>query len=125
MSAPLVRRLIPYGRVTLGGYSRAHLTAYALGVRDGWAQPFDLRTSTNVEHLGDVQESLDAGINLGQWLRSPLYHQRQPSMYPMREDFEQAWGEGDLPLLWALVRCWLVGHDMPIQVCRRCKVFIP
>lgn len=52
-----------------------HVKAWMLGIRDGWQQPHDLSTSTNVDHLdtardGLVQESLDSGINLGQWLRA-------------------------------------------------------
>jgi hypothetical protein len=46
------------------------LRAWTLGIRDGWNQPIVLSTSTNVDHLGDVQESLDRGINLGQLLRA-------------------------------------------------------
>lgn len=51
------------------------LRAWALGVRDGWRQPLDLSTSTNVDHLNDdhlndVQDSQDRGINLGQLLRA-------------------------------------------------------
>lgn len=74
-------RLRPYGRVLPMFVNRAHLTAWMLGIRDGWSQPYDLSTSTNTEHLWTVddspQDSLDAGINLGQWLRSPLNHQQQ------------------------------------------------
>ena len=53
-----------------------HIKAFVLGVGDGWRQPHELRTSTNVDHLGDVQESLDRGICWGQVLRSPRHHQR-------------------------------------------------
>jgi hypothetical protein len=73
-------RLKPYGGLRPRGISRAHVTAYLLGIRDGWRQPYQLDYSTHVEHLSDdfmVQDTLDAGINLGQWLRSPLNHQRQ------------------------------------------------
>jgi len=71
------RRLKPYGK-TLP--IRGHFRAWLLGVRDGWAQPFELSTSFNVDHLetgdGQVCESLDRGINAGQWLRSPFNHQQ-------------------------------------------------
>lgn len=62
--------------------ARALLTAWMLGIRDGWEQPLDLSSSTNVDHLdvdgvtfrycGDVTvyDALDAGINLGQILRA-------------------------------------------------------
>jgi hypothetical protein len=78
----ILKRLRPYGSVRPSGLSAAHLRAYVLGFRDGFNQPHDLSSSTNVEHLlGDegeaVQESLDAGINLGQWVRSPYFHQQQ------------------------------------------------
>lgn len=74
------RRLRPYGAVTP---LRGQVRAWLLGIGDGWRQPYDLSTSTNVAHLeredaqGDAQESLDRGINLGQWLRSPLNHQQR------------------------------------------------
>jgi hypothetical protein len=81
----MTNRLKPYGRIRPARLTRRHLKAYLLGIRDGWDQPHDLSTSTNVEHLevsdtSDIpgaQESLDAGINLGQWLRSPLNHQKK------------------------------------------------
>lgn len=71
-------RLRPYGPVLP---LPTQIKAWALGIRDGWAQPYDLSTSTNVDHLRharkqDPQESQDRGINLGQWLRSPFNHQR-------------------------------------------------
>ncbi|KQP81594.1 hypothetical protein [Aeromicrobium sp. Leaf291] len=69
-----VRRLLP------AGLELAHLRAWVLGIRDGWAQPLALHVSWNVDHLvprrGDAQESLDAGINLGQRLRAPRRHER-------------------------------------------------
>lgn len=61
---------------------RRLLTAWLLGVRDGWRQPYDLSSSTNVDHLDaegatfhyvcgvDVYYALDCGINLGQILRA-------------------------------------------------------
>lgn len=75
-----ISNLRPFGRVRPHGWSRAHLTAWWHGIMDGWNQPYELSTSWNVEHLtpvwdGMVQESLDCGINLGQWLRSPLHHE--------------------------------------------------
>lgn len=80
----LLNRLRPYGRVTPYARTTRHLRAWLLGVRDGWQQPHDLGWSTNVDHLfgptdqwgEDPHESLDAGINLGQWLRAPLNHQQ-------------------------------------------------
>ena len=55
------------------------IRAFFIGFRDGWAQPHDLSTSTNVEHLPDydylTQEWLDTGINYGQLIRSPWNHQ--------------------------------------------------
>jgi hypothetical protein len=77
------RRLKPYGGVLPNSIDPMHLRAWGLGVRDGWAQPHDLSTSTNIDHMlsdslkGEVYDSLDAGINAGQWLRSPLNHQQQ------------------------------------------------
>jgi hypothetical protein len=53
--------------------------AWGFGIRDGWHQPLDLSTSTNVDHLAeqpgedtdhDVLDALDRGINLGQLLRA-------------------------------------------------------
>lgn len=75
-----MKRLRPYGRVLPLRLTRVHLTAWLLGIRDGWQQPRSLSTSTNVDHLGGdylTQESLDCGINLGQWLRSPLHHEQR------------------------------------------------
>jgi hypothetical protein len=72
-------RLKPYGGLRL--HSIRHLRAYSLGMRDGWQQPHRLATSLNIEHLPGydylMQDSFDAGINLGQWLRSPLSHQQE------------------------------------------------
>lgn len=72
-----MRRYLPFA------LNRRHLKAWAAGVRDGWAQPYDLSSTLNIFHLarndGEVwwlQESLDAGANLGQLLRSPIHHQR-------------------------------------------------
>lgn len=71
----------PCGALLPNRFSRRHLTAWRLGFRDGWQQPYDLGVSTNVDHLADdndsdpIYESLDRGINAGQWLRSPLRHQ--------------------------------------------------
>lgn len=52
----------------------SHAHALILGIRDGWHQPTDLCWSTNVDHLetdkGDVHDTLDKGINLGQLLRA-------------------------------------------------------
>lgn len=64
--------------------------AFLLGVRDGWREPHDLSTSTNVEHLDDEygmgQEWLDRGINIGQALRAG--HR------------SQSWQEGFWPFGW-------------------------
>lgn len=54
--------------------------AFLLGFKDGWAQPYDLCFTHNVEHLGSnedfmVQEWLDRGATWGQRLRSPRHHQ--------------------------------------------------
>jgi len=75
----MIRRLKPYGRVWP---ARRFLKIWLLGIRDGWQQPHDLSTSINIDHLAnhtDAYESLDAGINLGQWLRSPLNHEQGDS----------------------------------------------
>lgn len=73
--------LRPYGRVIPKRFDRRNLKAWLLGIRDGWEQPRELSTSLNVEHLDDgegwVYDSHDAGINLGQWIRSPFHHQQQ------------------------------------------------
>ena len=60
---------------------RRILTAWMLGIRDGWEQPHDLSTSTNVDYLlGEghddltVHDALDRGINLGQILRIRASH---------------------------------------------------
>ena len=78
-----MKNLKPYGKILPLRLNRWHLNAWVLGVRDGRNQPYALSTSTNVEHLmGEhddwtVEDSLDRGINLGQWLRSPLNHEKQ------------------------------------------------
>lgn len=80
----LLRRLKPYGAVTPRRLNRPHLRAWALGVRDGWEQPFSLDSTTNIEHLADLSnpdyfllmDSLDGGCNAGQWLRSPFLHEQ-------------------------------------------------
>lgn len=61
------------------------LTAWVLGIRDGWAQPLDLSTSRNTDHLGCVQESQDRGINLGQMLRAGRRSQA------WREGYRKVW----------------------------------
>lgn len=66
----------------------ARLKAYVLGIRDGWEQPYNLSTSANVEHLGgwEVQNTLDAGINLGQFLRAGVRSQSFTEYgYPFRK----------------------------------------
>lgn len=52
------------------------LITFWIGFRDGWAQPWELVWSRNIEHLTDEDyplpaalEVLDRGINLGQSLR--------------------------------------------------------
>lgn len=67
----------------------AHLTAFMHGTRDGWRQPYECSTSTNIgwalrrhrinrshETMWRLQNSLDRGITFGQHVRSPLHHQR-------------------------------------------------
>lgn len=76
-----LRRLRPFGPITPAGLSIPDLQAFVLGVRDGLAQPYEVLTSYNVDHLDhtgshDVYHSLDSGINLGQWLASPLNHEQ-------------------------------------------------
>jgi hypothetical protein len=50
------------------------ITAWTLGIRDGWREPTDLSTSFNVDQLddgyGSAHEAHDRGINLGQLLRA-------------------------------------------------------
>lgn len=50
---------------------------FLLGLKDGWMQPHELNTSTNVDHLsttplsgGELQNCLDWGVNWGQLLRA-------------------------------------------------------
>lgn len=70
-----------------------NLKAFVLGVKDGWNQPFELTSSFNVDHLVDdddfgdsVYESLDRGINFGQFIRAGRA--------------SQAWTEGySIPLI--------------------------
>jgi hypothetical protein len=62
--------------------------ALLVGFRDGWAQPYELGSSTNIDHWSvdwtDVHEWLDRGINLGQLARagrqSETYRER---LWPM------------------------------------------
>lgn len=70
-----IRKYLP------SGHGLQHFKAFGLGVRDGWQQPYDLASSANIEHLAGedlprVQNSLDAGANLGQLLRAPRKHQK-------------------------------------------------
>lgn len=50
--------------------------AFMLGVSDGFSQPYSLTTSHNIDHLSTdetydrVQNTLDLGINIGQFLRA-------------------------------------------------------
>ena len=67
--------------------------AFRLGVLDGWEQPRDLSTSTNVDHLMTVASDedtmlnwLDRGINVGQLAHAGLY--------------SQAWEERYWPVSW-------------------------
>lgn len=68
-------------RRTLRRY-RALAHAFAIGVRDGWEQPLELRSSRNVEFLmgatspeSDVMDVQDKGINIGQALRAGRHAQ--------------------------------------------------
>lgn len=60
---------------------RSKVIAFTIGFRDGWRQPYELHSSSNVESLpGDYlenQEVLDTGINWGQRVRSPFRHQKE------------------------------------------------
>lgn len=65
-----------------------NLIALALGFGDGWRQPYDLSTSTNVDHLiapdateDTVTEWLDRGINLGQVARAGMRSQAYVERY--------------------------------------------
>ena len=62
-------------------------SAFAYGVADGMAQPYELSTSRNVEDLpGDFwrnQNALDLGINLGQFLRAGRASQSWTEGYPI------------------------------------------
>lgn len=75
-------KLKPYGSIKPDALRLRYLRAYVLGIRDGWNQPFEVSTSYNVDHLyragdkKDVHNTHDAGINLGQWLRSPFNHEQ-------------------------------------------------
>lgn len=40
------------------------------GLRDGWTQPHELSTSTNVDDWGAKYETLDRAISVGQFLRA-------------------------------------------------------
>lgn len=64
---------------------RYHMVvAYLLGVRDGWRQPFELSTSTNVDHLeGAPIGAFDQGVNLGQYLRAGSASQTAREGYPI------------------------------------------
>lgn len=62
----------------------SHAHTYLLGVRDGWQQPHSLAWSTNVDHLGDAAvETLDRGINLGQFLRAGVNSESFRRGYPI------------------------------------------
>jgi hypothetical protein len=83
-------RLRPFGSVFPEQWDLRSLRAFLRGVRDGWRQPRELSTSSNVDDLlhyvithrgrrnNDPYFAQDQGINLGQWLRSPLNHQQMP-----------------------------------------------
>jgi len=61
---------------------RSIVTAFSLGLRDGWALPYGLNSSANIENLaGNLdtnQDWLDRGANWGQRLRAPIHHQYSP-----------------------------------------------
>lgn len=86
------------------------LITFWIGFRDGWAQPWDLVWSRNIEHLTTedyplpvAMETLDHGINLGQSLRGG--HQSQAD----REGFVP-WG-----LRRRLAACGaLLGTSLPL-----------
>ena len=73
---------------------RAWLRVVRAGLADGWSQPHDLTTSTNIEWLtghsddspewAQLQETLDRAINVGQIARAGRN--------------SQAWKEGYWPL---------------------------
>lgn len=67
-------QLRPLGPVLPDTLNPQGLRAWLLGLFDGWAQPQELSSSTAV--APEVQESLDRGINAGQWLHSPFNHQQ-------------------------------------------------
>ena len=53
------------------------LSVIVAGLKDGWREPYDLSTSTNIDHLDlederflDYIELLDKAINVGQLLRA-------------------------------------------------------
>ena len=58
--------------------------AFILGFRDGFDQPHYVSSSANVDHLGDVYNAQDIGINWGQLIRSPRDHEGQPGSRRMR-----------------------------------------
>lgn len=69
----------------------AHALAFAAGFRDGYAQPYELNSTTNVEwllhrhrvtrpiaataDLWAMQNTLDRGATFGQVVRAPRTHQ--------------------------------------------------
>lgn len=66
------------------------IKVWCAGFRDGWTQPYDLASSTNVDVYDDIttdeqwldlQETLDYGINWGQTLRGGARSQADQEGY--------------------------------------------
>lgn len=52
------------------------MKAFLLGVVDGWREPLELSSGLTWDDQG-LNEWYDRGVNVGQFVRSPLHHQRQ------------------------------------------------
>ena len=52
------------------------IRAWWLGFKDGWESPHDLGSGLTWENDQDLNEAYDTGVNWGQFLRSPLNHER-------------------------------------------------
>lgn len=63
--------------------------AFGYGIIDGWQQPSELNSSRNVDHLcsddtdSTIFETLDQGINLGQFLRAGFRSESWLRGYPI------------------------------------------
>ena len=61
--------------------------AFWLGVRDGFTQPYEVSSSPNVEYLdngvNEVYETLDRGINVGQFIRAGFRSEAWLMGYPI------------------------------------------